>query len=43
MLTTNKTRHIEWQETCKSKCTLDESVCNNKQRWNNDKWQCECK
>ena len=22
---------------------LDTSVCNNKQRWNNDKWRCKCK
>ena len=26
-----------------SKCRLDASVCNNKQRWNNGKCQCECK
>ena len=29
---TNETRHIEWYETCKCKCSLDASVCNNKQR-----------
>ena len=34
---------IKWHETCKCKCRLDASVCNNKQRWNNDKCQCECK
>ena len=34
---TNETRHKEWHETCKCKCSLDPSVCNNKQRWNNDK------
>ena len=28
----NQTRHIEWHETCKCKCRLDASVCNNKQR-----------
>ena len=27
-----ETRHIEWHETC-----------NNKQRWNNGKFRCECK
>ena len=27
--------------TCK--CRLYASVCNNKQRWNNDKCRCECK
>ena len=30
-------------ETCKCKCRLDASVCNNKQRWNEDKCWCECK
>ena len=25
------------------KCRLDASVCNNKQRWNDDKCRCECK
>ena len=34
MLKTNETRHIEWHETCKCKCRLDASFCNNKQRWN---------
>ena len=28
---------------CKCKCRLDASVCNNKQRWNEDKCRCECK
>ena len=36
---TNKTRHI----TCKCKCRLDSSVCNNKQHWNKDKCKCEWK
>ena len=43
MSRTNETRHIKWHETCKCKCRLDASVCNNKQRWNNDKCQCEYK
>ena len=43
MSKTNETRHIEWHETCKCKCRLDASVCNNKQRWNDDKCRCECK
>ena len=30
MSTTYETRHIEWHETCKCKCRLDASVCNNK-------------
>ena len=32
MSKTNETRLIEWHETCKCKCRLDTSVCNNKQR-----------
>ena len=43
MSRTNETRHIKCYETCKCKCRLDASVCNNKQRWNNDKCQCEFK
>ena len=43
MSITNVTRHIEWHETCKSICRLDASVCNNKERRNNDKCSCECK
>ena len=39
----NETKHIKWHETCKCKCRLDAIVCNNKQRWNNDKCWCECK
>ena len=34
---TNERRHIIWHETCKCICRLDAIVCNNKQRWNNDK------
>ena len=43
MSKTNEKRHIEWHETCKCKCRLDASVFNNKQRWNDDKFRCECK
>ena len=32
MSRTNETRYIEWHKTCKCKCRLDASVCNNKQR-----------
>ena len=39
----NETRHIKWHETCKCKCRVDASTCNNKHRWNDDKWWCECK
>ena len=43
MSTTNETSHKEWYKTYKCKCRLDASVCNNKQRWNEDKCRCECK
>ena len=39
----NKTRFIEWYETCKCKCKFGENVCNNNQRWNKNKCRCECK
>ena len=38
----NQTKHIEWHEIRKRKCRLDSSLCNNKQRWNEDKCRCEC-
>ena len=43
MSRTNETKQIEWHEMFKCKCRLDASVCNNKQRWNEDKRRCECK
>ena len=43
MSRTNETRHIEQHKTCKCKCRLDASICNNNQRWNNDKRRCEWK
>ena len=39
----NETRHIKWHQICKCNCRLDASVCNNKQRWNDDKCRCACK
>ena len=33
----------EKRVTCKCICRLDAIVCNNKQRWDNDKCQYECK
>ena len=39
----NETRHVKWHETCRCLCRLDAIVCNNKQRWNNNKCRCECK
>ena len=43
MSKTSETRHIRWHKNCKCKCRLEASVCNNKQRWNNDIYRCECK
>ena len=43
MTLTNETRHIKWHETCKCICRLTKIICNNKQRWNEDKCICECK
>ena len=40
---TNETRHIERHKTCRCKCRLNASVCNNKQRWNENKCRFECK
>ena len=40
---TNETRYMSWHETCACKCRLDASVCNNRQRSNNDKCRYECK
>ena len=37
MARTNETRHVKWDEICKSKCRLDVSVCNIKQLWNKGK------
>ena len=39
----NETRHIIWHEICKCICRLTANVCNNRQRWNEDKCRCECK
>ena len=43
MSLTNETRSIEWHETSKCICRLNETICNNKQRWNKDKCRSECK
>ena len=39
----NETKHVSWHETCTCKCRLDTRVCNDKQRWSNDKYRCEWK
>ena len=40
---TNETRSIKWHETCKCICRLNEIICHNKQRWNEEKCRCQCK
>ena len=36
-------RYIKCHGTYKYQCRLGASVFNNKQRWDEDKWRCECK
>ena len=43
MLRITEARLIELHKTCKCKCKLHASLCNNKQRWNEDKCRCECR
>ena len=33
----NQTKQIKWHESCKCECKLNSSVCNNEERWNEDK------
>ena len=33
MSRSNETRYIKQHETCKCRCRLDASVCNDEQRW----------
>ena len=40
---TNETRSIKRHKTYKCICRLNEVICNNKQRWNEEKCRCECK
>ena len=35
-------KNISFHKSCKCGCLLDEKVCNNLQKWNKDKWGCEC-
>ena len=42
MSRSNERRCIRWHETCRCKCRLGASVCNNKQRRNKDKCRYEC-
>ena len=40
---TNEARYIKWHKTWKCECRLNSIVCNNKQRWNENKCRYECK
>ena len=40
MSRTNETHYASWHETCACRCRIDASVCNDKQRWNNDECRC---
>ena len=40
---TNETRSIKRHETCKCICRLNKIICNNKQRWSEEKCRYECK
>ena len=41
MSRSNETRHLKWHDTCKFKCSLPGSVCNDEKRQNKDKCRCE--
>ena len=38
----NETRQVSFHKSCKCEFLLNETVCNDKQKWNNDKCRCEC-
>ena len=39
----NETRFSVQHESCECKCGLNESVCNSKQKWNQNECKCEYK
>ena len=38
----NKFSQVSFHESCKCDCLLNETVCNDSQKWNKDKCRCEC-
>ena len=38
----NGTKQINWHKSCMCECRLNSIICNNKQKWNKDKFRCEC-
>ena len=39
----NETRFLVRHKSCACKCGLNESLCNSKQKQNDDECRCECK
>ena len=39
----NKKRFLVQHESCECRYRLNEIVCNSNQKWNHDKYRCECK
>ena len=39
----NETRKIVWHDTCKCICRLTSAICNDRQKWNENKCRYECK
>ena len=37
-----KAKQIKWHGSSKCVCRLDPIICNNKQKWNENKCRCEC-
>ena len=38
----NKTKQVEFHESCNYVCRINSSVCSEKQRFNENKCMCEC-
>ena len=38
----NEMKEISFHKSCKCDCLLNETVCNNKQKWNSEECKCEC-
>ena len=38
----NVLKNVNFHKSCKCGYLLDEKVCNNKQKWNKNKFRCEC-
>ena len=38
----NEMKEISFHKSCKADCLLNETVCNDKQKWNENNCKCEC-